>query len=619
MTDSGWRLAIDFGTSNTAASVADADGRTLALRLGARSDAITSAVGVYNGEILAGDAATQVAAIVPAAFEPTPKRRLGEDAIVLGDDVVSPVDLVAAVLRHVLNQAVRYFGGSSPAQVVLTHPETWGPYMTQRLMASAVSAGIPEQRIVLLSEPVAAAWHYTTTSAIQTEAHLAVLDFGGGTCDAAVLKLSATETGPSFEVVASGGIDPLGGDDFDAQLEQWVYAQLAAEGKTSILQGVATDRAAANRTALRHQVQEAKHALSFHGSAPIGVRSDDDEWVCTITRREFEQLVEGNVDRAVKLVQNVISQALPSMDDLHRVYLTGGSSYLPALQFKLSELLPLKLGLMEDPKQVTSLGALQAPAPKDLPDGSGEGQAPKGGELSNAGSHAGAPSRLVADPSGSSPMQSAQSPASDAQRSEKSRKKIIIGGTAALAVVVASIAAINAQTGGDSGTEPSAAAQACDTDSQASLSAEECSLLYEYEPLPFLLAPESCRHNPDAQGAQTSIVCDPATSSGFSLALQPRIYVYGFGSAEALESSFQADIENSGAAKGPVNQPPAWENWTLEGEDTTAQGQLLSSASPDFSTLQWSDDKALVKVRAQSAATIDMLYSWWQQKWRLGQ
>jgi hypothetical protein len=90
--------------------------------------------------------------------------------------------------------------------------------------------------------------------------------------------------------------------------------------------------------------------------------------------------------------------------------------------------------------------------------------------------------------------------------------------------------------------------------------------------------------------------------------------VYGYDSADALASSFEADVNNSGAGKGSVNEPPAWEIWTYGGT-TVNQGRILSFTTGDSSVLVWTDDKALMKIRAESNATVDELYSWWQDKW----
>ena len=86
-----------------------------------------------------------------------------------------------------------------------------------------------------MPEPVAAATHYaqgfdqptaritTTTSTVSATApsgdvvgdeYFAVYDLGGGTFDATVLCRSSG----GFEVLATGGIDPLGGFEFDNRL-----------------------------------------------------------------------------------------------------------------------------------------------------------------------------------------------------------------------------------------------------------------------------------------------------------------------------------------------------------------------------------------------------------------
>lgn len=623
MTDGAWRVAIDFGTSNTAASMVDGGGTVTVLRLGSRSDAITSSVALYNDELLTGEAALQVAGISPGAFEPTPKRRLGEDALVLGGKVFNPVDVVAAVLGQVLRQAIRYAGGSFPSQVVLTHPESWDLYMQERLTAAAVRAGIPDQQVILLSEPVAAAWHYASISRIDAGAHIAVLDFGGGTCDAAVLRLSGTRTGPAFEVVASAGIDPLGGHDFDAQLEKWVHAQLVEEGKTSLLKSLTGQRAAADRAVLRDQVREAKHALSFHGSAPIGVRSGDHEWVCTVTRSEFEQLVEGNVNRAVSLVQEVINDALPRVEDLHRVYLTGGSSYIPALQSKLSELLPLKLGLLEDPKQVTCIGALQAPLPKEQAART-EAIQTKGAEDHRASTpeeHDGVPETLlIATSNQRPPGLERPNPGYKFLKGNLSRRTLAAAAAVTLVAILAAIAVLtNAWSGPVSKSKPSTSAQVCAAALHGNLSTDECNLLEGHQSLPLLLDAESCIHSPESEGAATSIVCDTVENSGFSPAVRPKVFVYQYTSAEALASSFEEDAVNAGAVKGSVTQPPAWEAWRLDTDSSTTRGRVLSAESNDATLLEWTDERALLKLRAESAASIDLLYTWWQDKWKTAQ
>ncbi|MDQ0616761.1 Hsp70 family protein [Arthrobacter globiformis] len=621
-----WRLAIDFGTSNSAAAVAQINGGVVVLRLGARSDAIPSCVAAYNGEILTGDAALQIAGIYPAAFESTPKRRLGEEAVVLGGTICDPVDLVAAVFRFVIGQAARFVGGGLPAQVVLTHPEAWDEYLKGRLIAAALKAGIPEESIVLMPEPVAAGWHYAATSDVDAGTQVAVLDFGGGTCDAAVLELAETAEGPAFHVIASGGIDPLGGHDFDAQLEDWVYSQLAAEGKNELLQGLKSERSGADRAVLRDQVREAKHALSFHGSAPIGVRSGEHEWVCTVTRGEFEHLIERQLSRAVELVQQIIQQALPSVQQLHKVYLTGGSSHIPALQARLSEILPMKLGLMGDPKQVTSIGALEAPrsrgrpaSPEHVHDAVAEAAAPGREPTAERDSGRGR-SRSKPAPLWRSKVSSG---AKDGHSPPRLPRKVLIGGGVAASAALL-VAAVLLAPEGTQPTSPGSSSagrtqappstRECGGKERPDLREGECNLLTSVNALG-LVAPDSCVSNKDLAGASYGLTCGPPTNSNFSSTERPAIYVYGYPSAESLNASFDSLIKRYNAAPGPATKPPGWETWHLRGDTTrTVRGRVLSASEGGTNYLIWTEDESLMEIQAVSQeADITKLHAWWNK------
>src|SRR5699024_7560895 len=100
---------------------------------------------------------------------------------------------------------------------------------------------------------------------------IAVADFGGGTFDVARLS---TETGPEGLLLHVGtvdGIDPLGGDDFDEQIERWVRDQLVSEGRRDLLDQLDSATGLAARSTLREEITRAKHALSHHASAPLAV------------------------------------------------------------------------------------------------------------------------------------------------------------------------------------------------------------------------------------------------------------------------------------------------------------------------------------------------------------
>ena len=194
-TSHGWALAVDFGTSNTAAAVRRPDGQVRILRLSPDADQMPSCVLALPEGLRVGEAASRSALLAPEAFERTPKVRLGEPVIALGERRWAPGELVAAVLRHVVHHAGRVIGGQPPEAVVLTHPADWGGLRQRELHEAAARAGLP--RVHLVPEPVAAAAWYLRARRLADGQRVAVFDFGGGTCDVAVLRACLLYTSPS--------------------------------------------------------------------------------------------------------------------------------------------------------------------------------------------------------------------------------------------------------------------------------------------------------------------------------------------------------------------------------------------------------------------------------------
>src|ERR1041384_6488461 len=106
----GIRLGVDFGTSNTVAVVRWPDGRSRALLFDG-SPLLPSAVSAEpGGTIMVGDAAVHSARLEPARFEPNPKRRIDDGTVLLGDREIPVNELLAAVLRRVVEEFHRTVG-----------------------------------------------------------------------------------------------------------------------------------------------------------------------------------------------------------------------------------------------------------------------------------------------------------------------------------------------------------------------------------------------------------------------------------------------------------------------------------------------------------------------------
>ncbi len=92
-------------------------------------------------------------------------------------------------------------------------------------MSAAKQAGLDVKYII--NEPTAAALYYAFQSGDGLHGHYAVYDLGGGTFDITILKVE----GQDIEVITSGGVARLGGDDFDTVLQRLFRRSIRKNGE----------------------------------------------------------------------------------------------------------------------------------------------------------------------------------------------------------------------------------------------------------------------------------------------------------------------------------------------------------------------------------------------------
>ncbi|MET9200397.1 Hsp70 family protein [Gordonia sp. NPDC003585] len=350
------RLCIDFGTSNTAAAYRVGVAEPVVVPLSREGVAMPSAVFADGDSLSVGAAAIASRLQRPDAFEGTPKSRIAEGEVELGDRFWPVEDLIGAVLRHVHHAALRHSGLPAFDSVVLTHPDKWSERRKRVLRHGAERGGIRPDQIRLASESLAAAWYYVYRGHdVSPGERMCVFDFGAGTCDVAVLM---RDTDGSFTVVGSGGDNYLGGRDFDVRLLRWVSDE-AAELDPALPERL---RGNANQLILAEKVRMAKEALSENSQAAIEL--PDVGRSLLLTRREFESMVAPFVERATELTREAIkgadavqgAQASDKPSERLAVYVTGGTSSIPAVQAALSAV--GRVARIGDPKVVVAQGGL---------------------------------------------------------------------------------------------------------------------------------------------------------------------------------------------------------------------------------------------------------------------
>ena len=453
---SGWILAIDFGTTSTAAARRVGD-RVEAIQLqnGPRMPSMVfwrEGTGT-TGRLVLGTEAEQLSTLAPWCLERTPKSRIGEQFIQLGDKQLRPVEIVAAILREVYDEALSLSGGEPPAEIRLTHPARWRSGLLDKLAEAAKLAGLADP--VFVPEPVAAAIHFASERLAGGE-HVAVYDLGGGTLDTAVL----TRAGHSFEVVGrTGGDEELGGEDFDELLYRHLGEQLDGEVWDQLRSAdERQDRtwAQANRELLR-QARRAKEGLSRHPEYAFYLPPPVDQEL-TATAADFEELIAPTVKGTVSELERTVLAAGLQTSEMKAIYLAGGSSRIPLIGRLIGERLAIAPEHLDDPKAVISLGAARLETKAAHDSGIREAPLPPPESpippLPGAGASRAAEQRAAIPPPPPPPPRTAE-PAPTAgggrKRSGGNRGKVLAGIAAAVVVLGGVAAAITLGGGGGGG------------------------------------------------------------------------------------------------------------------------------------------------------------------------
>ena len=352
----GWSLAIDFGTSNTAAAHTNpVSGAIETVSLTHESHTIASHVyAITRSSFTTDSTALNQAEQDPEGFIPAPKRHIHDNTIVVRGENISVPTVISAVLREVISRASRQHNNQPPSHLTLTHPEQWSSTEINKLRTAAILAGIPEGNISLMSEAKAAVFYYTAANDLRPGEKIAVFDFGGGTLDIAVLTAAADG---SFQVIAHEGNNALGGRSFDAQIKQWLFYQLE-NSDPDLLDYIRDEATSSERIALDAQIQNVKELLTDNAAATIAIHCGGGQAYVQLTRGEFNSIIAPQLQEATSLARNVLQNAgVYAPSDLKALYLTGGSSRVPAVQETLKNLGPVRI---DNPKTVVSLGALKA-------------------------------------------------------------------------------------------------------------------------------------------------------------------------------------------------------------------------------------------------------------------
>jgi hypothetical chaperone protein len=289
-----------------------------------------------------------------AAFLRTLARHAGD-----GFDLRVPIIMVGRPVR---------FAGGNPDDALAM----------QRYRAAFEQLGAGHARYVY--EPVGAAFSFARQ--LERDTTVLVADFGGGTSDFSIMRFSRSGGVLRAEPLGHAGIG-IAGDIFDYRIVDHVvsprlgkggsyrsfnkvlpipshyYTNLARWHQLAMMKGSRDLRELRQlaRTALDpdplqdfitivdldlgfslyRAVSDAKVALSTRDSVEFRFQREGIDIGATVTRGDFEAWIADDIARLDRTVDEVLAKASITAHDVQKVFLTGGTSFVPAVQRLFAE------------------------------------------------------------------------------------------------------------------------------------------------------------------------------------------------------------------------------------------------------------------------------------------
>jgi len=368
-------IGIDLGTTYSAVGVYQ-NGKVEIIANGQGNRTTPSYVAFTENERLIGDAAKNQSSMNPENTVYDAKRMIGrkytetavKDALghvpfrvsggndgkcLIGVEYMGekktfhPEEISAMVLGEMKTIAEGYLG-HDVKDVVITVPAYFNDSQRQATKDAGTIAGLNVLRII--NEPTAAAIAYGLNNKSAAEQNILVVDIGGGTADFSVLNIDDG----CFEVVATTGLPFMGGEDFDNVLVNHFATEFKRKNKVDMRE---------NKRAMRRlktACERLKRTLSNSSTGSIELESlhEGMDFFTSLTRARFNDLTRDLINQCVEPIDTVMTDSKLAKGDINEIILVGGTTRIPALRERISQLFGGKqLNMSINPDEAVAYGA----------------------------------------------------------------------------------------------------------------------------------------------------------------------------------------------------------------------------------------------------------------------
>lgn len=289
------------------------------------------------------------------------KREMGSDKKYknsrMSKEHYTPEELSAEVLKELKG----LINDEEVDSVVITVPAMFEAQQKDATLRAAKLAGF--KQCELLQEPIAACMAYGLSSK-DKDGRWLVFDFGGGTFDAALVRV---EDGV-LTIYDTEGNNYLGGKNLDEDVvNKILLPHLEKDYDLTSYRQTAWKKKAL-QDALKRSAEEMRIALSFDESTDYSTydrnlnlgqddNGEDIDLEITITRDEIKEVISPFYQKAIDICKDLLSRNNLKGTDLTSLILVGGPTYSPIVRDMLREQITPNVDTSINPMTAVARGA----------------------------------------------------------------------------------------------------------------------------------------------------------------------------------------------------------------------------------------------------------------------